>query len=173
MKSRFFVFLFLIASSIQAQFVKHKALNCEVLIDVNYKGYINIYDINGKIIKKLKHNFKEEDFVTLTIIGKNDSMYNVTAYYCIKGGVIKGWVKKNTPQIGTYSRGYSSAVTLYSKPDKYSKIQSTIKEYSPKLMHIKDCENNWVYVSVIIAHKKYEGWLSPDNQCANPYTTCN
>lgn len=34
--------------------------------------------------------------------------------------------------------------------------------------------NGWVYTQIFdTTGRKSEGWLSPRNQCDNPYTTCN
>lgn len=173
MKQLNFLLLFLIAINIKAQAVKHQALNCKILVDINYEGNINVYDNTGKIVKKLKNNIKKEDFISLTIIGTNDSMYNVIANQAFEGVIAKGWIKKNNPHIGIYVRNYDSPLSLYQKPEEKSKIQSTIKHYYPILFHFKDCENNWLYIYIVIANKKFEGWLSPDMQCANSYTTCN
>jgi hypothetical protein len=173
MKLIIFITLFCFGINSQAQSKKDGKLNCLILIDIKYTSNVNLYDHNGKIIKKLSHNIKEEDYVVLNIVGKNDSMYQVIASYAIKGLISKGWVKKNNSALGIYSRAYSSDLHLYKFPKKDSEIESTIKKYTPDFFQVKDCENNWLLVSIGISNEKYKGWIPPSMQCANTYSTCN
>lgn len=174
MKQILSAILCIISVACQAQSLMHKSLNCEILIDIDYKGPVNLYDSTGLIIKELKNNSKVDDCIGLTIVGKNDSMYCVIAHYLLKNEIIaKGWIKMDNPHLSIYSRNCGSMpiLNLYQKAEKNSKIQDVIKVHTDYL-HIKDCENNWLLVSVVISNKKYEGWISPDMQCSNPYTTC-
>ena len=173
MKQIILIIYFLIATNIGAQTLKTEKLDCVVLLDINYKGEVNLYDSKGKIMTKLKHNLAEEDYITFKIIGKNDSMFYVEASYSIKGFIEKGWIKKNNSKIGIFSRAYNSELNLYEKPKETSKIKSSIKEYTPQLLHIKDCQDNWLLISDTISAKKITGWISPNMQCANAYSTCN
>jgi hypothetical protein len=168
-----FIIFFYLGVDSYAQSSKTGKLNCLVLVDIKYTGSINLYDSRGKIVKKLKHNLKEEDYLVLNIVGKNDSMYQVVASYAIKGFIAKGWVKKDSSVLGIYSRAYSSDLNLYKSSKMDSGIECTIKKYTPDFFHIQDCRDNWLLVSMVISNKMYTGWLPPNMQCANAYSTCN
>lgn len=173
MRLLFFIGFLYTGMNFQAQPLKIEKLNCLILVDVKYNGTVNLYSDKGKITKQLKHNLKEEDYLVLKIIGKNDSMYFVEANYAIAGFIGKGWVKKKNSVLGIYSKAYSSTLKLHKHPKKTSEIQSTIKEYSPDFLPIKDCDSNWLYIDIKIANTKYKGWMAPEMQCANAYSNCN
>jgi hypothetical protein len=99
-------------------------------------------------------------------------MFYVIANYSINGIIGKGWIKRNDIALGIYSKAYQSNLKLYQKPSKASKISSTIGKYIPQL-YVIDCQNNWLLVDIEISGRKYFGWMDPDMQCSNPYTTCN
>jgi hypothetical protein len=92
----FFLMTFLISIFGSAQSLKNKKCKCSILVDINFKGIINLFDRpNGKTYKKLKHDFQNEDYLLLNINGKNDSMFYVIANYSINGIIGKGWIKRN------------------------------------------------------------------------------
>jgi hypothetical protein len=173
MRLLLFIGFLYVGMNFQAQSSKIDKITCLILVDIKYNGAVNLYSDKGKVIKQLKHNIKDEDYLLLKIISKNDSMYFVEANYAIAGFIAKGWVKKKNSVLGIYSRAYSSILNLYKHPGKTSEIQSTVKEYAPDFLPVKDCENNWLYIDIKIANKEYKGWMAPEMQCANAYSTCN
>jgi len=100
-------------------------------------------------------------------------MYHVIATYPVQGFSPNGWVRKNGSHLGVFVKDYGGELYLYKASDKKSKVQHVLKKYPSTIFSVLNCENNWLYVSIVISHKKYEGWLAPDMQCANAYTTCN
>ncbi|MDP3681635.1 MAG: hypothetical protein Q8R22_12450 [Flavobacterium sp.] len=149
--------------------------NCEALIDIEYKKEITLLEKpNGKIIKKLKHDFKNEDFLTLTIEKDSLGYFKVSLLYLVSAKEFKGWVKKND-HIGTFARNYepNKKLNLYSESNVNSKVKSTIEDWTNDLYIIEKCAGKWVYVKIKYNGKIFEGWLKPEMQCANPYTTCN
>ena len=150
--------------------------NCGAFVDFNYSGYISIYDKPyGVQIGQSKNNIKDEDFLIMNI--ENDSLdflYANIGFAIKESSKIKGWVKKSKA-IGTYARNYSQGDTLflYSKADTNSKISTFIPEWINNVYKIEKCYNDWVYVITKYKGKTKKGWLQPDRQCANPYTTCN
>ena len=148
--------------------------NCSIIIDPKYKGSVILYnEPSGSVLKKIQHNFSNEDYVVLDIIGKNDSMFYVNANFSIKGLICKGWVKKDNPVLGIYSKAYNGNLKLYEKPGINSKINCIVKKYTPQLYHVIDCQKNWLLVYIEVYGKKYKGWMDPTMQCDNPYSTCN
>lgn len=137
--------LFLIlTSATKAQ--SSKECNCSALIDVDYKGYIVIYDRpNGKVIKKLNHNFKNEDFLVLTIRKEVFNFLKVEIFYSLtENNHVIGWIKKNKA-VGVYARNYDDKypLFLYSKPDSKSKVLSVIPTWTNQLYTISKCFKKW------------------------------
>lgn len=146
--------------------------DCLVLMDPNFSGKTELYDNKGNITKYVEHNFRYEDFIVFRLKEDNDSLFKVTARYSlVKGGVSKGWIKKSA-QIGTYLTSYSGNIAIYSEPSKKSN-KSTIPEWTNQLVQVSACKSNWVKISLWQKGKLYIGWIPPETQCANPYTTCN
>ncbi|MPM49013.1 hypothetical protein SDC9_95741 [bioreactor metagenome] len=82
-----------------------------------------------------------------------------------------GWIE--TKYLGIYATDWTN-VKLYSHPNINSKVKSIIirPEWYP--FNILKCKGNWLYVSYLDGDGVIkEGWLPPDNQCSNPYSTCN
>lgn len=146
--------------------------DCLVLMNPDFSGKTELYDNKGNIIKYLEHNFRYEDFIVFHLKEDNDSLFKVTARYSlVKGGVSKGWIKKSAV-IGTYLTSYKGNIAIYSEPSKKSN-KSTIPEWTNQLVQISACKSNWVKISLWQKGKLYIGWIPPETQCANPYTTCN
>lgn len=157
--------------------------SCEAVIDYEYTDFIEIYDKpTGTVIEKISHDLKSEDYLHLEIKDKTEDFFLVRIYKPISKEEKSGWIKKEN-YIGTYARNYTQeeVLTLLNKPqldllndpDRNSDAKSVISEYIPKLYTISDCHSDWVYVSVENNNTVYEGWLEPEMQCPNSYTTCN
>ena len=48
-----------------------------------------------------------------------------------------------------------------------------MNEYNPEMYEVVDFEGKWLKVKTKINGKNYEGWLSPEMQCSNVYSTCS
>lgn len=76
-----------------------------------------------------------------------------------------GWVY--APLLGTSTRGYGSGgVSVYPSAN----TQSTSIGRIPASTGVKllSCQQSWAFVE----HESVKGWIAPDDQCANPLTTC-
>lgn len=150
--------------------------NCGAIVDVGFKGKVAIYDKpNGRIIKSLQNDIQNEDYLILTIDNDSLNFFHVDISNAERPENSKvGWIKK-TKKIGTYARNYQQNDTLflYFKPELTSKIQSVISGWTNELYTITKCFKSWAYVKIRYKGKIKEGWLQPDKQCDNPYTTCN
>ncbi len=147
--------------------------NSTAIISPQYNGLIEVFNKNGKQLKKIKNNIAEKDFLLLKILNENRNMFYVSISYSVKGFITKGWIKKSNV-IGIFSRNYSSTLTLYSNTNKKSKIVFAYKKYINKLLTVLSCnKNNWLKVQVKIDGIIYKGWIPPEMLCSNPYTTCN
>ena len=148
-----------------------------VFLDIDFTGEIYVYDKpDGKIIKTLKNNIEETNFVMLDLLQKNDSMFYVIAYNSLEGDTItRGWIMKSH-HLGTYSRAYAPEIDpliLYKNPN--DTLQIVVKDtvYNPEMYEVVDFEGKWLKVKTKINGKNYEGWLSPEMQCSNVYSTCS
>src|SRR5436189_6126793 len=99
---------------------------CEGFVDLEYKGSILLFDKpNGILLKKLKHDFKKEDYLIFDIDKAIDSFFHVNIQYAINGKSYKGWINK-TKYLATFIRNYDTTISLYSKPGLTSKIKARI-----------------------------------------------
>ncbi|WDF53988.1 hypothetical protein [Mucilaginibacter sp. KACC 22063] len=169
-------FLFICSSFIYlASFSQVRKKTCDVLIDPEYKGAIAIYTKPlGTLIQTLKQDFKNEDYLVFTILNQTSDYFYGTLTYSISEKHINGWIRK-AKYIGTYARNYGKRdkLYLYTNSDFKSSIKNTIPEWTDQLYYVTDFNNGWVYVKINYKGHIKEGWLSPDMQCSNPYTTCN
>ncbi|MFY0254845.1 hypothetical protein ACDQ55_12915 [Chitinophaga sp. 30R24] len=136
-----------------------------------FKGKIGLYDKTGNLIRYLKHNIKDEDFIVFEVTEDSDSLFNVSVIYSIAGTTFKGWIKKSNV-IGTYLASYTGNIAIYDEPNKKSQ-KSIISDWTNELVVVSACKSKWVKISLLQKGKKYLGWLPPESQCADPYTTCN
>jgi uncharacterized protein YgiM (DUF1202 family) len=148
--------------------------NCEGLVDWKKNVTVILYDQpDGKVIDSLTHDFEMENLLIFKLIESEENFFKVQIGRAYDESKL-GWIKKKD-YLGTYARNYSDEDTLYlyEKPDKKSKITSTITQYYPELYEIINCKDNWVKVKLTVNGNKFSGWLEPLMQCPSPYTTCN
>ncbi|WP_212002736.1 hypothetical protein [Chitinophaga sp. HK235] len=150
---------------------KRDSCDCYVLMNPDFKGKVGLYDKKGNLTKYLKQNFKDEDFIVFQVLEDSDSLFNVLAMYSIAGNIAKGWVKKSDV-IGTYLASYGGNIAIYDEPDKKSK-KKIIPDWTNRLVAVSACKSKWVKISLLQKGKKYIGWLPPESQCADAYSTCN
>ena len=97
------------------------------------------------------------------------------ASYLIAGEIEEGWIKEDST-IGVYARVYpvGDSLRLMSAPGKSSIAKPLKIAYTTQLFQVIDCNlKGWLKVSILFDGKKNEGWIAPEDQCDNPYTTCN
>lgn len=142
-----------------------------VCVDWQFKGSIPLYDSpNGKIIKYLKNDVKNEDYIEFEVHYKKGDMYYVTAIFFFQEN-ISGWIYLND-SIGVFSRAYQGNLKLYEGPTENSKVSCIIEEYDPGLYSVIECCKDWLKVKRVLHGKTYVGWMPPEMQCPNSYTTC-
>jgi hypothetical protein len=145
----------------------------ELLLDPAFRGTVKLYTAPDKRSKPrlLRHNVEAEDWIFFKVQECNDSMIHVSAEYSIQGHIASGWIDKNK-NIGVYTRAYNKSLVLYAAPKK-GDIAVKITHYVRTLVPVTDCQQGWVKVKMVHQGKPVEGWLSPEEQCADAYTTCN
>lgn len=148
-----------------------------IFLDIDFTEAINLYDKpDGKVIATLKNNIEEENFVLFSLLQKNDSMFYVVAYHSLEENTIaKGWVFRNC-HLGIYSRIYNPEVRpliLYKTPNDTLQIVAKNTEYNPDMYEVVDFEGTWLKVKIQINKNVYQGWIPPEMQCSNVYSTCS
>jgi len=166
------LFIFCLVSV--ASFAQSDKKTCSLIIDPDYKGSIAVYNKpNGKMIISIRQNYKEEDFLTFNISSQTTGFFYGTLEYSISGKKIKGWIKK-AKYVGIYARNYSvTKLNLYLNPNLQAAVSSVIPDWTNQLYQVTSYNKSWVYVTIVYKGEIKNGWLSPDMQCSNPYTTCN
>lgn len=152
--------------------IKQERNAVDIFMDIDYDGIKYLYNTpGGRVIKKLQHNIEGEDFILFSIIGRNDSMFHVKAYYSMKGYISDGWIKKDK-HLGIYSRAYDRNLKLHKEPNTKSSIICE-ERYKPEMYIVIDSYGQWLKIKVVINGKEHKGWISPEMQCANVYSTCS
>ena len=152
-----------------------QTINCDLLIDPEYKGVVLVYDKpSGNETISVKHDFINQDFLTLTVIKETQDYFYGILQFAISERKTKGWLRKSK-YIGTFARNYHPkfALKLYSNPSYKSKLNSIVPTWTNQIYQVTSINKDWVYVKLNYKGKLKQGWLSPDMQCPNPYSTCN
>lgn len=132
----------------------------------NSNQKLDIYNepFNGKLLKKMDPH--EEAGYILQIIGAEKDFFKVSFEDLDLKNV---WVKKGT--LGLITRNYDDQkLNLYSKPNLDSSVSSVLQK--EQIVRVLGACNKWAYVETISDGEIKRGWLQPEMQCANPYTTC-
>lgn len=172
MKHILITVFFLITTILTAHAVEG---DLNMIINPAYKGSVIVYaKPNGKIVASAKHNFKEEDYLIFSVTNQTSDFFYGILEYSISGEKLKGWVKKSK-HIGIYTRNYEEgkSLKLMSGRSTDSKVNAIVPEWTNQFYQVIAFDQKWAYVSVLYKGQVKQGWLSPEMQCANPYTTCN
>ena len=149
--------------------------DCDGLVEPFYMKPILLLDKpNGHIKNSFTQDTAKQDFLVFTIDNDSLDYFHLKLIYPFSKRADSGWTKKSK-YLGVYARNYAPRDTLflYSKADIKSKLSSFIPSWTNQLYQIVKCNNKWVYVKIEINGTIKEGWLRPEMQCSNPYTTCN
>lgn len=78
-----------------------------------------------------------------------------------------GWVSASTLGIGV-NLGATGKAPVYANPDLKSKVVTTVTK-AAEGAKILGGQEQWMRIK----YKNFTGWIKPENQCANPLTTCS
>jgi hypothetical protein len=135
---------------------------------------IDLFDRpGGKVMKTLRQNVSGEDFLLFELQDQNDSMFYVKASYAIRGLIDSGWIRKDR-HIGIRARNYQGQpLPMFKGPDESSGVRIYYPGYTSRLYQVTDFSGNWLKVKITFRKKTYSGWLAPEMQCSNVYTSCD
>jgi hypothetical protein len=124
----------------------------------------------GKQISSIINDSLAGNFFTLTVSAIQGEWSMVRASSGEDDGK-EGWIE--TKNLGVFSRNYGTTLRLYSDATKKSKVKQIVSRNYEGPWMVTNCSQQWLYVVSQGRKTKLEGWLEPDMQCANWYTTCN
>ncbi len=146
-----------------------------VFLNPKFEGVVEVFGFppHGKLEKRLRNNLEEEDIVMFDLLQKNDTMYYVLAYSGLTNKVLAtGWIYKDNNLTVDFSAYARDLVIYRNVNDRNDKILSD-KEHLVTDVEVIDFEGDWLKVQFKYKGKACVGWLPPEMQCANPYTTCS
>lgn len=160
-------------SSLHEKTISNDSTATSVFLNSEFTGNIQIYNDSQQVIMTVGNDLENENIVMFQLLGKNDSMFHVIAYWSINHDFIaEGWIDKNN-QLGIFSSAYNKDFILYNNPYNRDKIVVIDKEYNPEVYKVTDFEGSWLKIKAKIKNKFYDGWIPPEMQCSNVYSTCN
>lgn len=119
------------------------------------------------IVDSVINDTIKEDYVGVNILKMKGKRAQVEIEYSLSKNVAKGWIEKKF--LGTYPVS-TSLLLLYDSPRKDASVSDSIENaYWGDFLPIKKHKKGWLYIE----HKKHQGWMSPSDQCDNPYSSCN
>lgn len=144
-----------------------------VFVDLEYFGPINIYNNDRKIIRSVKNTPGSEDGIMLQLIEKRDSMFHIIAYRALMDDIIEeGWISPSDSHLSIYSSAYDHDLILYRSP--YNLTDTIVSlPYTPEAFPVIDFEGEWLKISTSHNGTDYSGWIPPEEQCCNIYSTCS
>ena len=145
-----------------------------VFLNLSFKNRVYVYDKpNGKILKSIKQDSANVDYLMFMLLKREKNMFFVRAYSSLDGRkIIDGWIDKNYP-LGIYSSVYNNDLKLFKLPYDRKKTVAKHIAYSPNAYKVIDFYGNWLLVKFRINNKIMYGWMPPECQCNNVYSTCS
>ena len=122
---------------------------------------------------RLANDTIEEFFILFKLISHQHDKYKVIAYDGYESFIDSGYIYSTAP-LRVYDRVYSDQDTLkfYEEPNRASNYKPYNRSHNNEL-EVLDFSNQWLYVRFQDNDTTLEGWLEPEQQCGNVWTTCN
>lgn len=149
-----------------------KVCNTSVLL-IPKQIYIPIYKSpNGPKIDSIINDTINENLALITIKQIKNNFAKVSFSGAINDTIQReGWIELKFLGINPATTNY---LLLYRNANKKSFVCDTIlNPFWGDLYPIFKCQGEWLYIRTQENNKWKEGWIAPENQCSNPYTTCN
>lgn len=162
-------YLLILFVDLKAQTSKYKDCDLNAFTSPISIKAVNVYnEINGQIIMRLYADSIEGAGHIVSIIASKDGWLRIKSD-CFSVGSF-AWIKGGN--LGLSTRNYNNEpISLYEEPNKNSKVINEL--FEQQIVLIFEADGQWAYIK-----GKGEngidiiGWLEPEMQCPNPYTTC-
>lgn len=129
-----------------------------------------VYSPGGGIRYRIQNDSANDDYFSLAINGYANGFFLVTPVSIARRGE-EAWIARE--HVRVFARNYSTSLTLHAQPRADSPPQAVVEDWWNGLYSVLRCDGAWLYVGATIDGQSYEGWMPPEMQCDNPYTTCN
>ena len=132
---------------------------------------------NGMRIDTLINDMVNENYLVLSLRGFDGDYAFVEASYALDSLDLFpkkehiGWIEKKYLMTYLNCSDYECCkyVYLYKQPtEKSEKVDSVEHPWWGVPYFVHGCKNGWL----LIENNGRKGWVSPEEQCCNPYTTC-
>ncbi len=160
--------------NIGAKVIRNDTSFVTVFLDSDFAGEVRVFDeANSRKGKTVRNDIERENIVMFDLLAKNDSLFYVIAYWALDNDIIaKGWIHKES-HLGIFSAAYDQNFVLYKEPNTRSEVVLVDEEYNPEMYEVTDFEGKWLKINAKIRGQVYSGWMPPELQCSNVYSTCN
>ena len=135
---------------------------------------IPLYNKSHEIIDTIVCDI-DKDLLYSVSIFKIKNNYAYIHASCVVSDIFsiekEGWIKLE--YLGINPANCSNGLILRKRPSNNAKVKSNI--LNPRwgdLYPIKKAYRRWLYIETIIDDTQYSGWISPEQQCSNPYSSC-
>ncbi|MBP3482823.1 MAG: hypothetical protein J6K28_05480 [Alistipes sp.] len=145
----------------------HKPVNCVLLTS---DCYTKIFDRpNGAIVDSIVNSPAIDELYVMDIVKCKNEWFFVEVYLPISDSISHiGWIRY--PNVGIYMKDLHN-VKLYDRPSYESSVKLEIEnaEWGPYV--VTGFYGEWLQIELNYFGVKVHGWLPPNNQSSNPYTT--
>ena len=153
-------------STMKREYIGHVLLipkHIPIPIYNSYKGDIIGYAINDTIT---------ESYAFIAISEIKDNHANVVIDYPLENNRKQyGWIE--TRYLGIHLAFDAEPLKIMSQPNSFSKASFIV--YDPQwgdYYPIIDAHDGWLKIKNVY-NQEEAGWIAPEYQCNNPYTSCN
>ena len=136
-----------------------------------FDKHIPLYDRSHKVIDTIMCSVKNDLLYSVSILKIKNNFAHINAYCFVDDVEIEkiGWIQLEYLVINPSC----NELILRKKPFNRAKSQCIIKNAEwGDLYPIKKAYKGWLYIEIYIGNKHYSGWMSPEQQCTNPYSPC-
>lgn len=141
--------------------------------------YLSLYDTAAKHVEKTVIPANFDGGHEVSIIAKKGNYFKIRMEegapkdceqnlegkeFCVEKGTLGIWLYNYDQNAECYQE-----VPLYEAPSCNSKVAVTVGIAEGSVGVVLDIDKNWMYIEVIGKNGGKRGWLSPANQCGNPY----
>lgn len=168
------IFLFVFASSCNAQESNQNGWIWNTLLILNQEN-IPVYENsnNTKIKYHIMNDTLNEEYYLLSISKKENGFFKVkTASAFTEDEISEGWIEPKFVGIFLRARNEIGTVPIYESPNDKAE-HSNINSNLYNLVNVIEIKDGWLKIQYKENDSVRIGWLKHENQCSNPYSTCN